>query len=461
MYRYQLLVLGFIAIAFAGCASYQAKPLTPEEIIREVEDSRQQVLLAPDEQLTFGKTAAWMSDHSPLLKQLKTEYETLAAVADIATPWSNPSIEIGPDYGSSLPAGASHKIQPFISLGFSIPIGDRLARRDDLNQAYANGAFIEVNITHRELYLTLRKHYVALYLAKRRDVVQKDIFSQVSQIAKLSRTLQQAGVMTALDVGMMTLAASQAELKLLRVNEEGAAIYSNISAFIGIEAKQFNTLPNNALGDITIIPPTYEALKALMIVHSPDLMRLRQQYDVAELKLRLAISKQYPDISLGFEREEDVGENSTILGLRIGLELPVFDRNMQGILQADRHRDEVRQSYITTVHKILAELRRTLHAVVLSEQQKKLLDEILLPQSKQNIMIAEQALKAGDIDALKYLEVKRGQQEVLKEVMQVQSDLWQSWIALEQAVGYPLLKLSGEDHSDYPSLSLNKEIKDE
>jgi len=233
-----------------------------------------------------------------------------------------------------------------------------LARQDDLNAAYARGAFLEVNITHRELFLALRKHYIDLNLAKGREVVQHDIYFQVSQMANLSEALQQAGAMTALDVGMMALAESQASLDLLSVKEEGVAIYSTISTFMGIDAKQFDALPSNTLGNITETPPTYDALKALMVIHSPQLIRLRHKYDVAELALRLAISKQYPDISFGGEREKDVGEKTAMLGLRVGIELPIFDRNQQGIAQAEHHRDEVRQMYVTTAHTILAQLRR-------------------------------------------------------------------------------------------------------
>gem|GEM_PF-6950360 len=93
MYRYHLLVLTLFVFTLSGCVSYEAKPLTPQEIIREVEVSRQQLLLAPEETFTFTVAATRMSEHSPLLAQLKAEYATVAAVADITTPWSNPSIE--------------------------------------------------------------------------------------------------------------------------------------------------------------------------------------------------------------------------------------------------------------------------------------------------------------------------------------------------------------------------------
>ena len=121
----------------------------------------------------------------------------------------------------------------------------------------------------------------------------------------------------------------------------------------------------------------------------------------------------------------------------------------------------MRQKDATQVHKVLAEFKRALHSVELGEQRQKLLKDILLPQSKNNLKIAEQSLKSGGIDALEYLEVKRGQQSVLKEVMKVENDLWKAWIDLEQAVGHPLLSFPGEEKSQYPNLDLNKETEDE
>lgn len=449
------------AIGLTGCVSYEEKPLTPEEIIGQVETSRSKVMLANGETFTFSKAATWMSENSPVLKQLQAEYATVQSVADIDTPWPNPSLEAGQNIGSKLEPGAVNKTVPFVGLGFTIPISGRLGRQDDLNKVRAKQAFFEVNISHRELYLNLRKQYVNLYLANRRKVVQQEIYDASSQIAKLTKTLQAAGATTALDVGMMNLEASQAQLDLLRVNEDSAAVFAQLSSLIGVDANQLSNIPQNALPSIVRKPPSYSELKKMLILNQPDLVRLRTEYDVAERKLRLEVSKQYPDITFGGSQETEVGEKTQILGLSIGIDIPIFDRNQQGVAEAGKYREEVRQKYITQAHKVLAELGRALKAVDLSEQRKKLLKDVLVPQSKNNLKIAEQSLKSGGIDALKYLDVKRGQQNVLKEVMNVENDLWKAWIDLEQAVGYPLISFPGEEKSQYPNLPVNKETKDE
>ena len=66
----------------------------------------------------------------------------------------------------------------------------------------------------------------------------------------------------------------------------------------------------------------------------PELARLRARYEAAEAALRLEISKQFPDLRIGPSAAGDSGDKKTVLGLALGIALPIFDRNQQAIAAA-------------------------------------------------------------------------------------------------------------------------------
>ena len=83
---------------------------------------------------------------------------------------------------------------------------------------------------------------------------------------------------------------------------------------LGCDATQFEGVAQATLQSISKKPPAFAALKNLLILNQPDLIRHRTEYEVAERELRLEIARQYPDITFGAEREKEVGEKTVIFG---------------------------------------------------------------------------------------------------------------------------------------------------
>lgn len=440
----RLLTLGLLTLSVTGCVTYEKQPLVPEEIIREVEHIRSESVVSEADGLTFQKASELMSQKSPLLEKIRAKYKTVQSVADIKTPWFNPSIEVGPDLGSGLEPGVTGKTRPFIGLGFTIPLGGKLTKKDDLNKAKALRSFIEVQAKHREYYLNLRENYTNLYLTYRKQEVQQQLVDASKTMLKLTKTLMDAGSTTALDVGMVELDSNKAELDLMEMKSEIEELRSEMSVLLGVDATKFKSISKSSLPVLENKMPQYEDLKKLLLKNHLELARLRYDYEVAEKNLRLEISKQYPDIQFGAEREKEIGEDTVILGLRLGIDIPIFDRNQQGIALAKNEREEVRKEYIAEVHKALSELKKSFQNIKINQQRRKILVDVIQPRAEGNLKIAKQALQSGGIDALKYLDTLRAYQETMKDVALIEADVRVAWINLEKVLGFPLIKYPGE-----------------
>jgi|GEM_PF-915434 len=468
----------FLVLCGVGCQSYRPQPLVPLEILREVEEARN-LLAEPfsegalsggaigDEALpaaTFEAqtdqrgtdqsspeggllAAAWLlSVHSPALHETRARYHKLHGVASIATPFPNPTIAAGPEIGFDLDdEGSSRRIQPMIEFGFTVPLSRRLTIQDDLNAALAEAARIDLVVRHREEYLRLRELYAERVLAGRGLTIQQGIWKSALRSLDLAHRLAQAGYLSQLDVGILKLEGDQREAEVLRSEAQTAAIEQELAALIGVAAHQVRKVVTGELPAIDAEIPALEQAKAILVANNPELARLRSRHEVAEQTLRLEIAKQYPDLEIGTSIAGDPGETKKVWGLGLGLALPLFDRNRQGIADAEGERAEVRAAYEAALNRLLAALEGSFEAYRLATMRWSLLEGTILPQARTNLDVALQAIQAGTIDSLKYLEVERTTRSYMVDLLESEREIREIMSHMEQIMGTPLSFFPGEN----------------
>ena len=96
------------------------------------------------------------------------------------------------------------------------------------------------------------------------------------------------------------------------------------------EVEMAGSLPKTLPAAVAV--PTHEQL-----LKHPELKASLAAHDTSEAELQREIRKQYPELSVspGFEHEDG---NSKV-GIGVGLSLPLWNRNQQGIAQAYGERD--------------------------------------------------------------------------------------------------------------------------
>ncbi|MBL8270949.1 TolC family protein, partial [Steroidobacter sp.] len=120
-----------------------------------------------------------------------------------------------------------------------------------------------------------------------------------------------------------------------------------------------------------LLPAGIDQRLAALPERRPDLLALRIGYQAQEVKLRQAVLKQFPSISLGLSRARDTS-NITTRGYSIGLTLPLFDRGRGAIAieTATRQRlfDEY-QSRLATARSEVDRIRIDLPELIRRTQQ--------------------------------------------------------------------------------------------
>ncbi len=457
--------LAGLIVVLAGCERYVQQPLQADQIVLSVEERRR----LPDatnpsdsafdalpkvepREFSFSRAIELMKAHSPALQEARAQYDTAQALAQVKTPLPNPAFEVGPQYGFGNDVSHLYRLQPFGSLSFAIPTGKRLKRQDELNCALAGLAWVEIQAKHRELYLELRKNYTRLALGSQRVEKRKQLVESAEKSNALMRKSVEIGQAIALDAGLIELEKAKLQVEALSVEMDLAGVRGDLAQTIGVQAGHFNTLPATPLPVIPDAPPALAELQKMLAANHPDLARIRSKYEIAERELHLEIAKQYPDFKFGPSFDHEQGERKITLGLKLGIDLPVFDRNQQAIASAKQKREEVRILYEAAANRALAALDRAHANCRLASEKLKLLNTVLIPRANANIELAQKAVQVGQSDSLKFLETERSQRAILVDALDTELALRAAWTELEQAVGYPLTKFPNESDSDTPEL---------
>ncbi|MHC4854752.1 MAG: TolC family protein, partial [Planctomycetota bacterium] len=248
-----------------------------------------------------------------------------------------------------------------------------------------------------------------------------------------------AGQASASDVALFELEHARSEIDVLNSRVSTAAVELALATLIGVHAKHFARLPEEPLPELPNELPTLESLKQMLVTHHGELGRLRAGYAASERSLRLEIAKQYPDLGIGLSGRGEVGDRKTVLGLPLGIELPLFDRNEQGIAQAEGRREEVRAKYVAAAGRALAELEHAYRVVELAGHTRRILRQTIFAKAQNSIELARRALAAGSGDVLRLLDSERSFRQVQIEALKAELAEYLAWSALEQAVGFPLL----------------------
>lgn len=440
---------GMLALLLVpGCATYREKPLVSEAIIEQMEVSRREPEAVMGEPsggpVSFAQAAVWLKAQGPEVREAVAAYETALARAGQKTPLPNPGLEIGPQFGFGPDQGVVNRWAPFGSIGFAIPLSKRLRRQDELNRALAEVARVEALARHRELYLELRERYTELVLARQRLLTQTKLVEDGRRALDTTRKQLEAGQATTLDVNALDLELAQSQSAELAARQESAKLTAELSRMTGAKGTHFELLPDDALPLQPDQPPSIEELKTLLIQQHGQLARLRAKYGAAERGLRLEVSKQFPDLRIGPSFSSESGEKRTVTGLALGIDLPLFDRNQQSIAEAGKHRDEVRIQYEAAANRALADLDAALAGLELACERARLLKSRALPLAEAQIKLARKAVDAGDADGLRVIDAERSYRRMLLETSSAEWDERRAWVALERAVGCPLLRFPGE-----------------
>ncbi len=434
-----ILLLGLMV---SGCVHYRPQPLSHRDVVARYERLRTDDQEAGEAVLTFAEAQALMDRNNRRLKEIRQAYQTMQNVADIPTPWPNPSISTGFKHGVHLPNGHSASTQPFVSLGFAVPLTSRLSRQDDLNSTLSHQKATELKTEHRRLFLKLRQVYGTLYFLQQKRETLQILTDFVQWKLDETRSLVDSGVYSPLDRAVVTQQRHLVEQQNLELQTRILKASGKLAAMLDMPMQFFH-------GKHYEKPSVFEGKEPILsqgdlLENHLDLANLRARYEVAEKRLRLEIAKQFPDLQIGGNHNREPGENKVFYGLAIGVNLPVFDRNQVRIAEAAGARDEVFAQYEKEVANALISADSLFKQYQTEKQRQKHLDNSVVKQALRSRDLARDSFKTDQITLLRYWDFEEDCIEQQLKSSEGMIQLWQQQAELEALCGKPLTDFAAE-----------------
>jgi cobalt-zinc-cadmium efflux system outer membrane protein len=178
--------------------------------------------------------------------------------------------------------------------------------------------------------------------------------------------------------------------------------------------------------------PGIDALLSRLL-ERPDLRAVAASVDQAEADLRLVRSSGRPDLfgGVGFRREE----NEPVIGARIGLTLPLFQRQTGAITTASGRIAELKGALAARRVALEARLRGAHARYLIATQAAEALTSTALPLVGENEQLTRDSYQAGKIGLLEMLVVRREGFAARREALDAQLEATLAGIEVRAAAG--------------------------
>ena len=243
-------------------------------------------------------------------------------------------------------------------------------------------------------------------------------------------------------------AATQIELNLARASagrarrgvEKAFAAYRASRGRLAELAGLAPSAEPEPLGELTPPKRAREELADLLSVafaERAELAAAERQVKAAEAEVRFARAEGRPNLTVGgFARRE---ESDDIVGVGLGLSLPLFDRNRGGVAAAQAAHD--RQRFAARALRLVVE--REVHAAWAELEAARAaadhLEDQVLSTLEDNVQLLQGSFAAGRIGAVELVALRREFVAARREYLDASAEVWLARATLDLAVGrYPI-----------------------
>jgi outer membrane protein TolC len=373
-----------------------AIPAAPEAIEENL------VAIVPQgEPLTLEVLEAMACQNNPTLLQAQGQIEGELGKAIQAGLWPNPTLsyvqeQIGVNGTPGEFVGGT--ISQRIVTGHKLDLSRaKFLARTQAAEWHALEQQYRVLNDVRVHYFRARGHY---------DLVQihRELLKSAEDNVLTTREQYNVGQATRAQVHLANVALQRARLDLLRNENDYRQSFEALTALVGVDLP-LAPLATSLEGDLT--PVDYQDALVRLVSQSPQLQAARSKLESDRITIRRELVEPVPDIVV----EAGVGRNfeadQTTAAARVGIELPIFDRNQGTIRQAEadfaRQQGEIRRLELI----LKQELARTYRDYLTALQHATNYGEVILPEARSAY---ELQLRSYKDDRITWPEVLRTQE---------------------------------------------------
>ncbi len=428
----------------AACSGYRAVPLQPDAEWARLESVRLQDLIAPsapadgrrDEEPGFDSSDGLSPDEAasvalalnPDLRVFRAEKGVAEGQLREARLLPNPEFDGG---WTNLAGTVAGELDLLVDLTEAL-----VTRGPRTERAKARLAEMQWEVADREWQLRndVRAAWISLAYAEEAIALLRSQAGVAERTVAALRNRQAAGASTELEV-----VVAESEVASLRGHER------RLAGGVGAARQRLNALlglpPNNA----TPLERVKESFRYAPIGESemgdaaqlprrrPDLRAKEKAYLVAEKELQGAFRRRWGRLGLG--PSADTSGGSVEGGLALSFVIPLFNLNQGEIAVRAAERLQRHEAYVAQLHRARAELHLAWADWNSLDAELSVLFSDLAPRLDRSILLAETALREGELDLLQVLLLQSRALQNKREVLERLREFHLASIEVDRARG--------------------------
>jgi cobalt-zinc-cadmium efflux system outer membrane protein len=440
-----------IALALAGCVSYEAKPVLPEQnaerlLVRSLNDPS--LLAFVQSNLADGSAAeldgSWNLEtltlaafyFHPELDVARAQWAVAEAARVTAGERPGAGIDVAPGANTTTSTPSPRLVTATADL--TLETGGKRAYRIAQAAQLAEAARLNVASVAWQVRSRVRSSLLALYGAGESERLLGEQQTIQAQNLRILEGQFREGAISAFELTQARLASERSELALRDAQRRAAEARAQLAGAVGVPVTAINRA-EFSFDAFEELPPDLatETARRQSLSERPDILSALAQYAASQSELQLAVAGQYPDIHLGPGYEYDQGDNKWSLGLSVALPA---DRNRGPIAQAKARREETAARFDALQSSVLEQIDLASAAYRAALQKEADVDAMLSDLTRQQ-QLAQQMLDAGAISgselAALRLQLSASALDRLDALMQAQQAVGQLEDAVQSPLGLP------------------------
>lgn len=355
---------------------------------------------APAAVLTREQAVARALSENPEIQSLEAAVEAAQGVlgADRRILRNNPVVDgaVGPRNGAD-----DDTLDWSVGVTQELEIAGQRGDRIALREAELLAARARLEARAVALAAEVRQAFGAALAARERQQLAGEATRLAQEALAAANERLEAGAGTRLEVNTARVELGRAMRERGVAEQQQAAAENNLALLLAVGADAGLQLTGNLGGQLTgSAAALREQAKQRM-----DLIAAELQLDAAKAAAKLAAAEGFPDIAVGASYRQEEGDR--IVQGTLAVPLPIFDRNQEGRALATAQVRQAAAELAALQRRVEAELQLALSRYETARATVDAFGNDAVQALEQNLEMVNEAYRAGKIDFLQLLLVRR------------------------------------------------------
>jgi len=375
------------------------------------------------------------------LKALKEEKGVHEAARTRAGLFPNPVLELDGTTGEL--TGSKFENTLWVGVSQELLTAGKRGKRQIVAEKELEGFGWQIENSGRRLSEEVKTSYFDLLLAQKRLELAERSAKLNNQLHDVAKQRFEAGDIPELEVNLARVEVARSEGRRTDAERELLPAKARLLTLMGLSPSESAGFSGSLEG--TPFNKTLPELKALALVKRPDIKTLAAENAKGDADIALAKAERIPNITVGvgYQREnsainvsgEEVKTRDNLIGLKLSIPIPVFDRNQAGVKEALARKGSAENRYNYARQAIEREVEAAFERLRSAEKSLSIYAKDIIPQLEENLKLVQEAYRIGEVGVLVVIEEQKKFFEVNDDYLSALYNRQIGLAKLEAAVG--------------------------